>query len=186
MGIIGRRTGPLCLLSILGAGILLQGCGGMGQVPGEGEVEAETTGGIPLTPEQLELSDMTNSFMEALSARDVDRLEGMLAPGAMLYSIRESEAGPSYGVRTREEFLGGLAEGGSPFRERIWDPVVEVRGRTGMVWAPYDFHLDGSFSHCGIDVLTFLRLTEGWKVTSITYDVVRDDCEPSPLGEPGD
>ena len=54
-----------------------------------------------------------------------------------------------------------------------------------MVWVPYDFHLEGSFSHCGIDILTYLKLEGGWKVTSITYDVVREGCAPSPLGEPG-
>jgi len=59
-----------------------------------------------------------------------------------------------------------------------------VSGRVGIVWAPYDFHLNGEFSHCGVDVLTFLKLEDGWKVTSITYNVVREGCPPSPLGEP--
>ena len=61
---------------------------------------------------------------------------------------------------------------------------MEVTGRIGMVWAPYDFHSEGFFSHCGIDVLAFLNMAEGWKVTSVTYYVVRDGCPESPLGTP--
>ncbi len=128
---------------------------------------------------------MAFAFMAALSGRDTERLDGMLAQGAVLYSVRESENGTLYGVRTRDEFLEGLAGGSSPFVERIWDPVVELSGRVAMVWAPYDFHSGGDFSHCGVDLLTFLKLREGWKVTSITYDVVREGCPASPLGPPG-
>jgi hypothetical protein len=123
--------------------------------------------------------------MEALSSRDAERLDELLAPQAALFSIREGESGPRYSVRHREEFLGGIAERQTEFLERIWEPVVEVSGRIAMVWAPYDFHMQGSFSHCGIDVLAFLKMEEGWKVTSITYNVVQESCPPSPLGSPG-
>ena len=108
-----------------------------------------------------------------------------IACEAMLYSLRDGEAGPVFGARTRESFLEGLQGESRVFLERIWEPVVEVSGGVAMVWAPYDFHLDGVFSHCGVDVLTFLKLEGGWKVASVTYDVVREGCEPSPLGAPG-
>jgi hypothetical protein len=169
---------------ILLAGPTLAGCGVGGSAGNPETVPGENQAGLPPTAAQTELTEVAHTFMAALSDRDVARLDGMLAPGATLYSVREGEGGTVYGVRTREEFLEGLSAGGDRFLERIWDPVVEVRGRTGMVWAPYDFHLNGAFSHCGIDVLTLLRLEEGWKVTSITYDVVRENCEASPLGAP--
>jgi len=132
-----------------------------------------------------EVTRLAYDFMQALSQRNTVRLDELMASHATLFSIREGDSGPVYGVRTREEFLEGLAEGGSTFLERIWEPTVEVSGRIAMVWAPYDFHVDGALSHCGIDVLAFMKLEEGWKVTSITYNVVREGCEPSPLGVPG-
>jgi hypothetical protein len=131
------------------------------------------------------LARLAQDFMEALSSRDVEILDALLAPDAMIYSLREGDEGPRYGVRTRTGFLDGIRSGSSPILERIWDPVVQVKGSVAMVWAPYDFHAEGSFSHCGIDILTYLKLEDGWKVTSITYDVVREGCEASPLGPPG-
>ena len=169
---------PLVLL-----GLLIAGCGG-----GHSEEEAvvSETALIPASrnPDEAELTRLAYEFMEALSARDTERLDEMMAPHARLFSIREGEEGADYRVRTREEFLEGLAEGGPEFMERIWEPVVELRGRIGMVWAPYDFHVDGELTHCGIDVLAFLKMEGGWKVTSITYNMERDDCPVSPLGNP--
>jgi hypothetical protein len=136
-------------------------------------------------PDRMEVTRLAYEFMDALSARDTERLGEMMAPHARLFSIREGQGGADYRVRTREEFLDGLAEDGPQFVERIWEPVVEMKGRIGMVWAPYDFHVDGEMTHCGIDVLAFLKMDEGWKVTSITYNMVRDDCPVSPLG-PGE
>ena len=134
---------------------------------------------------EAELVQLAHDFMEALSSRDAGTLRELLAPQAMIYSVREGEDGPVYGVRTAADFLEGIGSGSSPILERIWNPIVEVKGRVAMVWAPYDFHSGDTFSHCGIDVLTYLKLEGGWKATSITYDVVREGCAPSPLGAPG-
>ncbi len=146
--------------------------------------DPEGTAVIPADsdPDRLEVTRLAYEFMEALSSRDVQRLDQMMAPHARLFSIREGEEGADYRVRTREEFLEGLAQEGPEFVERIWEPVVELKGRIGMVWAPYDFHVSGELTHCGIDVLAFLKMGEGWKVTSITYNLVTDDCPVSPLG----
>ena len=135
--------------------------------------------------EDVVVTRLAHDFMHALSSRDTEALDALLAPQAMIYSVREGEEGPVFGVRDRASFLAGIGSGSSPILERIWDPVVEVSGRVAMVWAPYDFHAGNTFSHCGIDILTYLKLEDGWKITGITYDVVREGCEPSPLGAPG-
>ena len=187
MGTIRVRALRRGVLLVSALGLFTVGCGGSREEgDGGGVVEAEPAPTVPAqTAEVTEVTRLSHDFMQALSDRNTSRLDELMAPQARLFSIRESDSGPAYGVRTREEFLEGLAGGGSAFLERIWEPTVEVSGRIAMVWAPYDFHVDGALSHCGIDVLAFLKLEGGWKVTSITYNVVREGCAPSPLGEPG-
>ena len=68
----------------------------------------------------------------------------------------------------------------------MWHPRVELHGDVASVWAPYDFHRDGAFSHCGVDAFTLLRGDGGWVITGATYTVETADCPPSPLGPPGD
>jgi hypothetical protein len=139
----------------------------------------------PRDPElTAEVSAVAYGFLEALSATDTATLAGLLAPEAMIYSVREGDSGSSFGVVSREAFLESLGGEEQSLLERMWNPTVLVQDRVAMVWTPYDFHLNGRFSHCGIDVFTLLRGDEGWQVASITYNVVRDGCPPSPLGPP--
>ncbi len=128
---------------------------------------------------------IAEQLLAALSAADTAALAPLLAPQAMIYSVREGSAGPSFGVVSREGFLESLGGEDRNLLERMWNPTVLVQDRVAMVWTPYDFHLNGEFSHCGIDVFTLLRGDGGWQVASITYNVVRDGCPPSPLGSPG-
>jgi hypothetical protein len=127
---------------------------------------------------------VSDSFFQALSDADTATLSTLLTPGAVLHSIRRGESGPVTGVRSREDFLAGIGSDTADFLERVWEPIVLVEGHVATVWTPYDFHIDGEFSHCGTDVVTLLRLGEGWRITGLTYDVVTEGCPPSPLGPP--
>jgi len=130
------------------------------------------------------VEEAARSFLEALSRTDTMVLRNLMAPGLSLSSVRDGPEGPVIRHSTGEEFLIGLGGEGQELLERMWDPVVYVQGQVAMVWTPYDFFLNGEFSHCGIDVFTMLEGEDGWKVTSITYDVVREGCPSSPLGPP--
>ena len=183
MSLVRRGGLGFRLILIPGASLLASACEGPPQVESQGGT-ATSFIGETVEPERAEVTRLAYDFMRALSERDTASLGGLLASHASLFSIREGESGPQYAVRTREEFLQDLSQGGTPFQERIWEPTVEVSGRIAMVWAPYDFHLDGAFSHCGIDVLAFMKMADGWKVTSITYNVVREGCPARPVEGP--
>jgi hypothetical protein len=131
------------------------------------------------------VAKLAGDFLEALSAADTAVLARLLAPQAMIFSVRESSRGSAFSAVSREAFLESLGGEEQTLLERMWEPTVMVQDRVAMVWTPYDFHLNGKFSHCGIDVFTFLSGDQGWQVASITYNVVRDGCPPSPLGPPG-
>jgi len=136
-------------------------------------------------PEAAAVEVVASTILSALSAGDTATLSALLTPGAMIYSVREGGEGPALREVTRVAFLEGLGGEDQDFLERMWDPLVEIDGQVAMVWAPYDFYLSGEFSHCGTDVFTMLKGPGGWQVASITYNVVREGCLPSPLGPPG-
>jgi hypothetical protein len=142
----------------------------------------------PVAPESSEAAviRMAESFVRSLSAKDTALLSDLLAEDATLHSVRVGPAGPEIRLSNREEFLSSLGGDGRKLLERIWDPVATVVGSVAVVMAPYDFYVDDRFSHCGTDVFTFLREADGWKITGVTYDVVREGCVPGPLGPPGE
>lgn len=66
--------------------------------------------------------------------------------------------------------------------ERMWDARVLVDESIAMAWTPYDLHVDGQFSHCGTNLISLIKAEDGWKISDITYNVKRAQCEESPLG----
>ena len=68
--------------------------------------------------------------------------------------------------------------------ERMWQPEVRIDGRMATLWAPYDFHRDGKHTHCGIDSVSLVKTSSGWKISGISYTVVTEGCPVSPLGAP--
>lgn len=59
------------------------------------------------------------------------------------------------------------AKAGDVWNERIYDPEVRVEGNIAQVWAYYTFHLNGTFTSCGIDAFMLLKVGDTWKITQL-------------------
>lgn len=123
-------------------------------------------------------------LFDAMAQRDTATARALMLPGSQFVSIRGDTTGTRPRVQADSAFLRMLGSGSERLLERMWTPVVHVQGAVASVWAPYDFHVDGRWSHCGIDAVTLLRTGAGWRVAGITYTVERRGCTPSPLGPP--
>ncbi|MEX2531002.1 MAG: hypothetical protein WD960_09530 [Gemmatimonadota bacterium] len=73
-------------------------------------------------------------------------------------------------------FAESLDQPGPHLLERMANPTVLIHERIAVAWTPYDFHIDGEFSHCGVNAFTLVRTDEGWIINGITYTV---DCPDS-------
>jgi hypothetical protein len=62
---------------------------------------------------------------------------------------------------------------------------VKIAGRLATVWLPYDFHIDGKWSHCGVDAFTMLKVGEQWRIAVLAWTVEQPPaCRPHPDGPP--
>lgn len=127
-------------------------------------------------------------FFDAMTARDVEAMRSLMTPDGVLYGYRETVDGLQVTSRTHSEYLEGLGNGEATLVERFWDPEVVVSGRMATALTPYDFHIDGNFSHCGVNSFSMLRTDTGWVITGVVYSMATEGCEDSPLGPipPGD
>jgi hypothetical protein len=126
-------------------------------------------------------------LFDAMARRDTSLARAVLLPGSQFIStVSGAPATPVTPARRQSdvEFLAFLANGRARYLERIWSPLVRLHGPLAEVWAPYDFHIDGAFSHCGVDVFTLMRGAAGWQIANTAYTVERTGCAPSPLGPP--
>lgn len=133
-----------------------------------------------------EIVAVVQEFFDAMAAGDSALGASTLLLEGQFTSIRETPEGARTGITRHSDFLTSIASGDQARLERMWDPTVLVQGRVAMLWTPYDFHIDGEFSHCGIDVFSLLKTDDRWRIAGVSYTVERDDCPESPLGPPGE
>lgn len=137
------------------------------------------------TPEERAALQHVQGLLDVIARRDTAAVADFLLPGARLVSLSTGEGEVQIQIRSRQDFARSLAGSEAHFLERMWDAEVRIDGPLAMVWAPYDFHVDGEFSHCGVDLFDLVHTGEGWRIVSVTYTRhPPGGCEYSPLGRP--
>lgn len=122
-------------------------------------------------------------FFETMTSRDATGARAVLDPEGDFVSVRWNDDGESVVRRApNRDYLDGLPGETETYLERMWDSEVLIHGPIAIVWTPYDFHIDGEFSHCGVDAFQLLRTEAGWIITGGTYTVERTGCPESALG----
>jgi hypothetical protein len=119
--------------------------------------------------------------LKAISTKDTALARTVLQPGMQFVAMTDPAA-PAAAARVQSDsaFYAQIATAKQTYLERMWSPVAVVRGTIAVVHAPYDFHVDGAFSHCGTDTFTLAKSRGKWMITHIAYTVQRTGCAPSP------
>jgi hypothetical protein len=136
----------------------------------------------PAAPDREAIVATVQKFFDTMAARDSSGARSVLMPEGRFYSVRDGNDQPAVRTFTTAEFLDRLAAQKESVRERFWNPEVRVHGAIAVVWTPYDFWIDGKFSHCGVDAFDLVKTSGGWKIAGGVYTVQREGCPTSPLG----
>ena len=121
---------------------------------------------------------VVQAFFDTMTAKDIDGAREILVPQGRFHAMRTGAEPRSL---SNEEYLAQLQASKQTMRERIWNPEVRVQGPIATMWAPYDFWIDGKFSHCGVDAFDLIKTDKGWKIAGGVY-TLETKCAPSPLG----
>jgi hypothetical protein len=126
------------------------------------------------------LALMEQAF-EAVGSNDPDDMRALqLAEGTSL-SFRPLAGGApgelEMRMSTNEALAAGPTDDSHQYMER-WtsEPTVMIRGPIAVVWGEYEFHIDGEFSHCGIDAVDLAKVDGVWKIVNWMWTVERDNC----------
>lgn len=142
-------------------------------IPGSPALQGADAPGTPVSVAQR--------LFDAMAAHDTAAATALFIPGATLSSVA-ADGKPS--VIPFETFVQHIGTSRDAWLERIWEPKVLEEGSMAVVWALYDFHLNGTLHHCGIDSFSLLKTAEGWKIAAVSDTRETKGCKPSPLGPP--
>jgi hypothetical protein len=117
-----------------------------------------------MSSEQAAALASFQGLLDGLGKRDKAAMMAQVLPGASGTFVRDGKPKQM----TIEALADNIAKPGSDtYEERIRDPLVRVDGDIAIVWARFQFLLNGKIDHCGTDIAT-LVLSEGrWLITSI-------------------
>jgi hypothetical protein len=117
-------------------------------------------------------------YMTAISANDLGAMASMQTPDGMTYRARSVTGGGMEVVSHPNSYwIDPARRDNRTYRERYWSPTVMIRGSIAVVWAPYEFRIDGKASHCGVDVFDFVKVSGEWRVANSMWTVEPDACE---------
>jgi hypothetical protein len=151
---------------------------GVSMVTGSGSAAARSA-------EEQAVQNTVNQFFQALAERDRALLASITLPGSLNISTSVSNRGVAeIRIQNYKQLLDNLGGEGPALLERVWNPTILIRRDIATFWAPYDFHVYGVFSHCGIDSFQLIKRQEKWFLTNLSWTVERENCEVSPLGQP--
>ena len=135
----------------------------------------------PAAAEREAVLNVMQAFFDTMAAKDIEGARKILQPQGRFHAMRMRDGKPDVRAFSNEEYFADLKASKQAMRERMWNPEVRIHGLIATVWTPYDFWIDGKFSHCGIDAFDLIRTEEGWKIAGGSY-TIESKCEPSPLG----
>lgn len=113
-----------------------------------------------------------NAMFDGMAKRDSAAIKKLLLPGGGLVLMRDGK--PTQ--MTFDDFADRVGKPGkTQIEERIHDPLVRIDNDLAVVWASFDFLVDGKVDHCGTDLFNLVRADGKWVIASIA-DTGRKDC----------
>jgi hypothetical protein len=124
------------------------------------------------TPQEQAVLEPVKAMFAGMAKRDAAAIRAPLLPGGVMVLMRHDKPDRL----TFEAFAERAAKPATTHdEERIHDPLVRIDNNLAMVWASFEFLVDGKVAHCGTDVFNLVRVDGKWLIASIA-DTARDAC----------
>jgi hypothetical protein len=150
-------------------------CAAMVLLPARGDAQ--------VVPDSVAVLAVVDSAMSRISRNDFAGLAALMIDEGMTYRVGTAGDPTRYGADTRDATAKVVPQ--QRLTERGFAAQVKVAGRLATVWLPYDFHVDGAWSHCGVDVFTMLKVGDQWRIAVLAWTVEQPPaCQPHPAGPP--
>ena len=116
------------------------------------------------TPEEDAVLAPVHAMFEGMTKRDAAAVKAQTLPGGSMVLMREGKPIQM----TLEAFADRVGRPGTTQTlERIHDPLIRIDNDLAVVWAPFEYLIDGKVDHCGTDLFNLVRVEGKWLVASV-------------------
>jgi hypothetical protein len=117
-----------------------------------------------------EIQKVIETFFEGFHAKDTVKMKSVCSDKIILQSIMENAKGAKLSDESAKEFYNSIATIPSEFKfeEKILSYSIQVDGTMAHAWTPYEFYINGKFSHSGVNAFTLFKENgpeaSGWRI----------------------
>ena len=115
-------------------------------------------------------------FMQAFNAQAAEAMRAFVVEGAIVTVIEEREGEDRSRTLALDDLISTIAASPADLEEPIGGIAVLRSGPVASAMASFEFLIDGQRSHCGKNIYSLIRVDGEWKITSIAYSHIEDDC----------
>ena len=126
------------------------------------------------TSETEQVKATINSFFDGMRNSDSTTLKNNLAVNAVFQTISSNNEVKSQNPSGFVSSVGKAAKGS--LDERITFRSIHIDGNLAAVWTPYEFYLNGKFSHCGVNSFQLHKENGQWKIQYVIDTRRKEGC----------
>lgn len=119
------------------------------------------------------------SLFDAMKTKNPEALGTLFHEKATMSTVISGEQGAQIGSNSVQDFINRIAT--TPVEtildERILDYQIKVDGQMAAAWTPYEFYVNDSFSHCGVNSFQLVKSESGWKIVNIIDTRRKEGCD---------
>lgn len=128
---------------------------------------------------EADARQLIDTFFEGFHKGDTTLMKSVMAKDIVMQTAYANKSG-EHKVHTgkAEDFVNSIASRPETqkWEERLLDYKVQIDGNLAHVWTPYEFWLNGEFSHCGANAFTLVNTDNGWKILHLIDSRRRSSC----------
>lgn len=117
----------------------------------------------PTPDDERAVLDSLYKLLETVTTRDNEGMRQLLVPDGCAVQSRDHHVT----FTALRDFPDKIPGGTAQLEERFYEPLVRVDDDIAMVWAHYDFLVDGEVHHWGTNIVSFLKQNSRWRVSAI-------------------
>lgn len=130
--------------------------------------------------EHLKVKKVIETFFEGLHKGDSTILKSTLHKDVKIQTTSTNKLGESMLTTDSKEKLLSSVANKKPeniYLEKLLSFDIKIDGNLASVWTPYEFYLNGNFSHCGANSFQLFHNNGKWEIIFLVDMRRRDNCK---------
>jgi hypothetical protein len=128
--------------------------------------------------EEAKVKEVITKMFDGMRIADSASIMNAFAPNAIMQTIAKTkQQSDTIRGNTVAQFASSIAkQKAGVLDERISFAQISIDANLAQVWTPYQFFLNGVFSHCGVNAFHLVKLNGEWKIQYIIDTRRKEGC----------